>query len=182
MTGVASMPTTASVAPTTPLDMANRMHMMMAPTATPPGKRCVHEWIVSNRPSAIPDRCSIAPMKTNSGSAARMWRAGDFLDAVCEHDDDGVAEPGPAENQRDRHQGEGDRHADEDGKQQDREHPQCEGGHAAGSSVWPSAVRSVRTASAKTCRQNRPKPTVTIARTGQTTGFQTDSPDTSPIR
>ena len=67
------MPTTVSVAPTTPLDAAKRTHMMMVPTASPPGIRRVHIWIASNSRLAVPERSSIAPMKTKRGAAAMTW-------------------------------------------------------------------------------------------------------------
>ncbi len=77
MTGTASMPITASVAPTTPLAAAKMVPMMTAPTPSPPGIRRVHRWMAPNSRSAMPEFSSIAPMKMNKGTAARME-----LDAV----------------------------------------------------------------------------------------------------
>ncbi len=72
ITGIASIPMTASVAPTTPLEAANRVPRMIAPMPSPPGKRRVHMWMASNKRSAMPERSSMAPIKINSGTAARM--------------------------------------------------------------------------------------------------------------
>ena len=70
MAGMASRPTTVSVAPTTPLVAAKITHMMTVPTARPPGMRRVHMWMASNRREAMPDASNMAPMKMNSGTAA----------------------------------------------------------------------------------------------------------------
>lgn len=70
MTGMASRPTTVSVAPITPVEAANTTHINMVPTASPPGRRRVQRCMASNRRSAMPARSSIEPMKTNSGTAA----------------------------------------------------------------------------------------------------------------
>ena len=70
MIGIVSRPTTDSVAPITPDDAANRMHMITVASARPPGSLRVQMWIASNSRSAMPERSSIAPMKTNSGTAA----------------------------------------------------------------------------------------------------------------
>ena len=70
MIGIVSRPTTDSVAPITPLDAANTMHISTVAIARPPGRRRVQMWMASNRRSAMPDFSSIAPMKTNSGTAA----------------------------------------------------------------------------------------------------------------
>src|SRR5918996_716621 len=70
MAGIASRPTTVSVAPMIPLVAANTTHMRTVPIATPPGMRRVHMWMASNRRSAMPDCSNIEPMKMNSGTAA----------------------------------------------------------------------------------------------------------------
>ena len=70
MGGIASSPTTVSVAPTTPLVAAKITHIRMVPTAMPPGRRRIHIWIASNRRLAMPDCSNMAPMKMNSGTAA----------------------------------------------------------------------------------------------------------------
>ena len=70
ITGIASRPTTVSVAPITPDEAANTTHISTVPMASPPGRRRVHRWIASNSRSAMPARSSIAPMKMNSGTAA----------------------------------------------------------------------------------------------------------------
>ena len=66
-----SRPTTDSVAPITPLEAAKMMHISTVASARPPGSRRVQMWIASNSRSAMPDFSSIAPMKTNSGTAAK---------------------------------------------------------------------------------------------------------------
>ena len=70
MAGIVSNPTTDSVAPITPLEAAKMMHIRMVAIARPPGMRRVQMCIASNSFSAIPDFSSIAPMNTNSGTAA----------------------------------------------------------------------------------------------------------------
>ena len=70
MGGIASSPTTVSVAPTTPLVAAKITHITMVPTARPPGRRRIHIWMVSNRRLAMPDCSNMAPIKMNSGTAA----------------------------------------------------------------------------------------------------------------
>ena len=71
MIGMVSRPTTDSVAPMTPLEAAKMTHMLMVASARPPGRRRVQIWIASNSLSAMPDFSSIAPMNTNSGTAAK---------------------------------------------------------------------------------------------------------------
>ena len=44
--------------------------MITVASASPPGRRRVQMWIASNSLSAMPDFSSIAPMNTNSGTAA----------------------------------------------------------------------------------------------------------------
>src|SRR5918995_1538587 len=68
--GMASRPTTVSVAPMTPVEAAKITHMPTVPSARPPGKRRVQRCTASNSSSAMPERSSIVPMKTNSGTAA----------------------------------------------------------------------------------------------------------------
>ncbi len=68
--GIASSPTTVSVAPITPVEAAKMMHIRIVPIAMPPGSRLVHRWTALKSCSAIPERSSIEPMKTKSGTAA----------------------------------------------------------------------------------------------------------------
>ena len=42
MAGIANKPTTDSVAPITPVDAANIIHIIIAPIARPPGSFLVH--------------------------------------------------------------------------------------------------------------------------------------------
>ena len=70
MIGIVSNPTTDSVAPITPDEAANKMHITTVASASPPGRRRVQMWIASNSRLAMPERSSIEPMKTNSGTAA----------------------------------------------------------------------------------------------------------------
>ena len=67
---MASRPTTVSVAPITPVEAAKMTHMATVPSARPPGRRRVHRCTASNSSSAMPERSSMVPMKTNSGTAA----------------------------------------------------------------------------------------------------------------
>ena len=70
MIGMVSSPTTDSVAPITPEDAAKKMHIVTVASASPPGRRRVQMWIASKSLSAMPDFSSMAPMNTNSGTAA----------------------------------------------------------------------------------------------------------------
>ena len=79
ITGMASRPTTDSVAPMTPLAAAKTTHISTVPTARPPGSRRVQRWMTSKRRSAMPERSIIAPMKTKRGTAAST----ELLAASC---------------------------------------------------------------------------------------------------
>lgn len=46
------------------------MHMITVPIASPPGRRRVQRCTALKSCSAIPERSSIAPMKTKRGTAA----------------------------------------------------------------------------------------------------------------
>jgi len=70
--GMAISPTTISTAPTTPEDAAKMPHMTIVVMASPPRKAPNQILMASNSFAAMPARSSIAPMKTNSGIAARM--------------------------------------------------------------------------------------------------------------
>ena len=72
MAGIANKPTTDSVAPITPVDAANIMHIIIAPIARPPGSFLVNMWIELKSCWAIPDLSSIEPINTNKGTAAKI--------------------------------------------------------------------------------------------------------------
>ena len=63
------------------------MHMMTVASARPPGRRRVQMWIASNSLSAMPECSSIAPMNTNSGTAAKHEVGRDVLDLLDELED-----------------------------------------------------------------------------------------------
>ena len=70
--GTAISPTTISTAPTMPELAAKIAQSTIVVSASPPRTPPSQTRTATNRRSAIPDRSSIAPMKMNSGIAARM--------------------------------------------------------------------------------------------------------------
>ena len=62
-----------SEAPTTPTQAANIMANTMVATARPPLSPLIHRWSTTKARSATPELPIMAPMKMNSGTAARMY-------------------------------------------------------------------------------------------------------------
>ncbi len=72
MAGSVISPMVTAVAPTTPLAAASRVPTIAAEIASPPRNAPNSRPMVSSNSSAMPERSSITPMKTNSGMASRM--------------------------------------------------------------------------------------------------------------
>ena len=172
-------PITISTAPTMPVEAAKIAPMVMVASARPPGMRPSQSCSTWNSRSAMPERSRMQPISTKGGMAdSRYLRARRLLDHPEELDaDDLVAEHRQAENEGGGEQGEGDRHAEEDQREQHHEHQDRRvivradrraqvavrpswyrsvalGGGTAAGSAMPTAWRSV----SATCRRERRAP------------------------
>ena len=90
MAGSEMRPMVTTVAPTMPVEAANRPPTMQTETPSPPRKGPHSRAIVSSRSSAIFERSSTTPIKTKIGTAIRVFVFGhDAVDAGRQSRDKG---------------------------------------------------------------------------------------------